>query len=202
VSFKIKKALFLKTIYKLEELPEQNFPQIAFAGRSNVGKSSLMNTLVGQKSLAKTSSTPGKTVRINFFLINDKIYFVDLPGYGYAKTSKKEKKVWGSLIEGYFRNSENLKGVIQIIDIRHPPFPSDLELLEFLSFYKKSVLVVLTKADKLSKSKMMESQKKAKEILKLNENSLVVFSAKTKMGKDEILSWIGSKTLKREILCQ
>lgn len=200
--FKIKKALFLKTIYKLEELPEQNFPQIAFAGRSNVGKSSLMNTLVGQKSLAKTSSTPGKTVRINFFLINDKIYFVDLPGYGYAKTSKKEKKVWGSLIEGYFRNSENLKGVIQIIDIRHPPFPSDLELLEFLSFYKKSVLVVLTKADKLSKSKMMESQKKAKEILKLNENSLVVFSAKTKMGKDEILSWIGSKTLKREILCQ
>lgn len=202
MSFKIKKALFFKPIYKLEELPEQNFPQIAFAGRSNVGKSSLMNTLVGQKSLAKTSSTPGKTVRINFFLINDKIYFVDLPGYGYAKTSKKEKKVWGSLIEGYFRNSENLKGVIQIIDIRHPPFPSDLELLEFLSFYKKSVLVVLTKADKLSKSKMMESQKKAKEILKLNENSLVVFSAKTKMGKDEILSWIGSKTLKREILCQ
>lgn len=202
MSFKIKKALFLKTIYKLDQLPEQNFPQIAFAGRSNVGKSSLMNTLVGQKSLAKTSSTPGKTVRINFFLINDKIYFVDLPGYGYAKTSKKEKKVWGSLIEGYFRNSENLKGIIQIIDIRHPPFPSDLELLEFLSFYKKSVLVVLTKADKLSKSKMMESQKKAKEILKLNENSLVVFSAKTKMGKDEILSWIGSKTLKREILCQ
>lgn len=202
MSFKIKKALFLKTIYKLDQLPEQNFPQIAFAGRSNVGKSSLINTLVGQKSLAKTSSTPGKTVRINFFLINDKIYFVDLPGYGYAKTSKKEKKVWGSLIEGYFRNSENLKGVIQIIDIRHPPFPSDLELLEFLSFYKKSVLVVLTKADKLSKSKSIQSQKKAKEILKLKKNSLVVFSAKTKMGKDEILSWIGSKTLKREILCQ
>lgn len=194
MSFKIKKTLFFKPIFKLDQLPEQNFPQIAFAGRSNVGKSSLMNTLVGQKNLAKTSSTPGKTVRINFFLINDKIYFVDLPGYGYAKTSKKEKKVWGSLIEGYLSYSENLKGVIQIIDIRHPPFPSDIELLEFLSFYNKPVLVVLTKADKLSKSKMMESQKKAKEILKLNENSLVVFSAKTKMGKDEILSWIGSKT--------
>ncbi len=194
--FKIKKSSFFKTIYKLDQLPKQSFPQIAFAGRSNVGKSSLLNTLVGQKNLAKTSSTPGKTTRINLFLINDKIFFVDLPGYGYAKTSKEEKKVWGGLIEGYLRDSDNLKGVIQIIDIRHPPFPTDLQLFEFLSFYDKKTLVVLTKADKLPKSKIIKSEKKTKEFLKLSENSLVTFSAKTKIGGKEILKWIGSQVKK------
>ncbi|KPL04204.1 MAG: hypothetical protein AMJ90_01635 [candidate division Zixibacteria bacterium SM23_73_2] len=190
--FKIKTARFVKTVYSLDQLPKQNFPQIVFAGRSNVGKSSLINTLVGQKNLAKTSSTPGKTVRINFFLANENIFLVDLPGYGYAKTSKKEKKVWGALIEEYLKEAENLKGVIQIMDIRHPPFESDLGLLEFLSFYNKETLVILTKSDKLTRSKMIESQRNAKEILKLNENSLVTFSAKTKKGKDQILKWIGS----------
>jgi len=199
MSFQIKSASFYKSVFEMKNLPENNFPQIAFAGRSNVGKSSLLNALVEQKNLAKTSSTPGKTQMLNFFLINNNLFFVDLPGYGYAQASKKTITRWGKLIEDYIKNSENLKGLIQIIDIRHPPFPSDLELLEWLNFLGKKVLIVLTKKDKLSKSAVLSNLKNAKDILKLNEELLVPFSAKTKEGKDKILDWIGS-LLKEEMI--
>jgi len=199
MSFQIKSASFYKSVFEMKNLPENNFPQIAFAGRSNVGKSSLLNALVEQKNLAKTSSTPGKTQMLNFFLINNNLFFVDLPGYGYAQAPKKTITRWGKLIEDYIQNSKNLKGLIQIIDIRHPPFPSDLELLEWLNFLGKKVLIVLTKKDKLSKSAVLSNLKNAKDILKLNEELLVPFSAKTKEGGNKILDWIGS-LLKEEMI--
>lgn len=199
MSFQIKSASFYKSVFEMKNLPENNFPQIAFAGRSNVGKSSLLNALVEQKNLAKTSSTPGKTQMLNFFLINNNLFFVDLPGYGYAQAPKKTITRWGKLIEDYIKNSENLKGLIQIIDIRHSPFPSDLELLEWLNFLGKKVLIVLTKKDKLSKSAVLSNLKNAKDILKLNEELLVPFSAKTKEGGNKILDWIGS-LLKEELI--
>lgn len=192
MSFKIKSACYFKSFADLSKIPENTFPQIAFAGRSNVGKSSVLNALTNKKNLAKISSTPGKTRLLNFFLINDKIHFVDLPGYGYARTSKSTQRSWKSLAEGYLKNSQNLKGIVQIIDIRHPPFESDLQLLEWLDFYQKKSLVVLTKADKLSRSNVILNQKKTAEELQKNLDSIVIFSAKTGEGKDKVLKWISS----------
>ena len=190
MSFKIKSVCYFKSFADFTIIPENNFPQIAFAGRSNVGKSSLLNTITGRKNLAKISSTPGKTKLLNFFLVNDKMYFVDLPGYGYAHTSKSTQNAWKDLIEGYLKNSQNLRGVIQIIDIRHPPFESDIQLLEWLDFHQKKSLVALTKADKLSRSSALQNQRKASETLLKKSDDIVMFSAKTRQGKDEILKWI------------
>ncbi len=190
--FKIKSARYFKSFVDAGAIPENNYPQIAFAGRSNVGKSSLLNSLANKRNLAKISSTPGKTRLLNFFLINDRIYFVDLPGYGYTRTSKTTQRSWKKLIEGYLENSNNLKGVVQIIDIRHPPFESDRQLLEWLDLYHKETLVVLTKADKLSRSNALLNQKKTAQQLRKEINSLVVFSAKTGEGKDKVMKWISS----------
>jgi GTP-binding protein len=192
MGFKINSSRYFKSFADSANIPQNNFPQIAFAGRSNVGKSSVLNTLTHKKNLAKISSTPGKTRLLNFFLINDKIYFVDLPGYGYARTSKSTQRRWKHLIEGYLKNSQNLKGVVQIIDIRHPPFESDLQLLEWLDFYNIKSLVVLTKADKLSRSNVVLNQKKTAQELQKKLDSIVAFSAKTKDGKNEVLKWITS----------
>lgn len=192
MGFKIKNARYFKSFADSGSIPENNLPQIAFAGRSNVGKSSLLNTVSNMKNLAKISSTPGKTRLLNFFLINDSVYFVDLPGYGYARTSKSTQRGWKELIEGYLKSSLNLKGVIQIIDIRHPPFESDIQLSQWLDFYQKKSLVVLTKADKLSRSNTLQNQRKASEILQKKTDYSVIFSAKTKQGKDDILKWIFS----------
>ncbi len=192
MGFKIKSARYIRSFADPEKIPRNDFPQIAFAGRSNVGKSSLLNSLANRKSLAQISSTPGKTRLLNFFLINDKLYFVDLPGYGYARTSKSTQKSWKRLVEGYLKGSKKLKGVVQIIDIRHPPFESDLELLQWLDFYSMETLVALTKADKLSKSKAILNQKEAAQKLKKEADSVVVFSARTGEGKDKVLSWISS----------
>lgn len=192
MGFKVKSAHYLKSFAEADDIPKNNIPQIAFAGRSNVGKSSVLNTLTNKKNLAKISSTPGKTIFLNFFLINDKIYFVDLPGYGYARTSKSTQRSWEKLVEGYLMKSQNLKGVVQIIDIRHPPFESDLQLLEWLDFHNRQTLVVLTKADKLSRSKALLNQRKAEEELQKKNNSIVIFSAKTRQGKDQVLKWISS----------
>jgi len=192
MGFKIKSARYVRSFADPEKIPQNDFPQIAFAGRSNVGKSSLLNSLANRKNLAQISSTPGKTRLLNFFLINEKVYFVDLPGYGYAKTSKSTQKSWKGLVEGYLKSSKKLKGVVQIVDIRHPPFETDLELLEWLDFYNMETLVTLTKADKLSRSKTLLNQKKAAQTLKKEADSVVVFSARTGVGKDKVLGWISS----------
>jgi GTP-binding protein len=188
--FKVKKAEYIKSVFSAADLPEIRLPEIAFAGRSNVGKSSVLNKLANIKNLAKISHTPGKTKQINFFLINENLYFVDLPGYGYARVSRSIKENWGRLIEEYLEKSENLKGVVLLIDARHEPFIADLQLLEWLDFYHREKLVVLTKIDKLSRSALLLNVKKTSKILSLNSDSLVLFSAKTGEGKEKILNWI------------
>ncbi len=197
MSFKVKNATYVKSVNSVADLPQNRFPEIAFAGRSNVGKSSVLNKLANIKNLAKISHTPGKTRLINFFLINENLHFVDLPGYGYAKVSKSMKESWGNLIEEYLEKSQNLRGVVLLIDARHEPFEADLQLLEWLDFYHREKLVVLTKIDKLSRSALFLNVKKTSKILNLNLDSLVLFSAKTGEGKEKILNWI-SDLLKKQ----
>ncbi|KPK78633.1 MAG: hypothetical protein AMJ89_00870 [candidate division Zixibacteria bacterium SM23_73] len=187
---KVKNAEYVKSVFNVADLPKNRLPEIAFAGRSNVGKSSVLNKLANIKNLAKISSTPGKTRQINFFLINRNLYFVDLPGYGYAKVSKSIKESWGRLVEEYLKKSQNLKGVVLLIDARHEPFEADLQLTEWLDFYQREKLVVLTKIDKLSRSALLINVKNTSKILNLNSDSLVLFSAKTGEGKEKILNWI------------
>jgi GTP-binding protein len=188
--FKIKSAIYTTSVCGLKDLPRDGLSEVAFAGRSNVGKSSALNRLVGVKNLAKTSSSPGKTRLINFFLVNKNLYFVDLPGYGFAKAPKAMRESWGKLVEGYLKERENLKGTVLLIDSRRGPLEPDLELVRWLDHYEKPKLIVLTKIDKLSRSELSESTGNTREVLELEPDSLVLFSAKTGKGKDKILSWI------------
>jgi GTP-binding protein len=190
MSFRIKSATYIKSVVDLKSLPKDQLPEIAFAGRSNVGKSSALNRLVNIKNLAKTSSTPGKTKLINSFLINKNLYFVDLPGYGYAKASKSMRKSWGKLVEDYLKTRKNLKGTVLLIDSRRGLLEPDLQLSEWLDFYGREKLIVLTKADKLSRSALLSNVKKTSQALNLSSDSFVLFSAKTGEGKDKILKWI------------
>lgn len=180
---KIISAEFIKSAVHEKDFPKERLPEVAFVGRSNVGKSSLINTLVGRKGLAKTSSTPGRTQLINFFRINQKLAFVDLPGYGYAKVSVSVRREWGPMIEGYLKNRENLKGVVLIMDIRRPPEEEEEELLEFLDSIGIPSVAALAKVDKLS------GNEKAKQ-LRILEKSLkgipIPFSSITGEGKDEL----------------
>jgi len=193
--FKIKSAIYTTSVCSLKDLPRDGLPEVAFAGRSNVGKSSALNRLVSVKNLAKTSSTPGKTRLINFFLINKNLYFVDLPGYGFAKAPKTMRKSWGELVEGYLKERESLKGTVLLIDSRRGPLEPDLELVRWLDHYGKPKLIVLTKIDKLSRSALSESVKSTGEVLKSESDSLICFSAKTGEGKDKILNWIQRMTI-------
>ena len=152
---KITSAEFIKSIADTSQMPSDSFPQVAFAGRSNVGKSSLMNSLLNRKKLVQVSSTPGKTRLINFFLINNKFYFVDLPGYGYAKVSKQMYKSWQKLLENYLLQSKKLTGVVVLIDLRHLITEADLLLIEWLEHNKMPVIIAGTKSDKLSKNKII-----------------------------------------------
>jgi len=192
--FRIKTATYIKSVADLKSLPRDRLPEIAFAGRSNVGKSSALNRLVNINNLAKISSTPGKTRLINFFLINQNIYFVDLPGYGYAKAPQSMRQSWGKLIEDYLKESKNLRGTVLLIDSRRGPLEPDLELLEWLDFYGINKLVVLTKTDKLSRSELLAVEKTTCEIMSLDSESFVLFSAKTGEGKNKILKWIEQMT--------
>ena len=176
---------------KPEQYPETMLPEFALAGRSNVGKSSFINKMLNRKGLARISSKPGKTQTLNFYLINGILHFVDVPGYGYAKVSKKEREAWGKMIETYITTREQLRAVILIVDLRHPPTADDRMMYGFLKHYEIPCIVIATKADKIPKGKWQKHLKVTKELLELEKNDhLVLFSSETGLGKDEVWSII------------
>jgi GTP-binding protein len=183
---KIISAEFIKSATDPSHYPEDTFPEIAFAGRSNVGKSSLINALLARKKLARTSNTPGRTQLINFFLVNDKLSFVDLPGYGYAKVPVAVKKSWGPMVEKYLKSRTNLHMVVVILDIRRDPTKDDLSLIRWLYDYNIRPIFVLTKSDKLSKSRVAMRRRAIGDILEVSNDVLVIFSAKTREGRETI----------------
>jgi GTP-binding protein len=166
--------------------PEGNLPEIAFSGRSNVGKSSLLNRLVRRKALARVSKTPGKTREINFFEVNGELVLVDLPGYGFARVSKEQRAEWRPLIEGYLNRSEQLRGVVQLLDVRHAPTADDLQMVDFLAELEVPTIIVLTKVDKLSKSAVGRRVDELAEELGVAREQLVPFSSVTGQGRDEL----------------
>lgn len=183
----IKSAEFVKSAAKPSQYPPAVLPEIAFAGRSNVGKSSLINTLLNRKRLVKTSATPGRTQLINFFNINHKFTFVDIPGYGYAKVPPSIKKRWGPMIETYIATRSTLRGVVLMIDIRRTPAADELNLLDWFKHYRIPFVLVLTKSDKLSKSKQKHRQDLIAKALSVSQENLIVFSAKSRQGRDDVL---------------
>ncbi len=183
---KIRAVEFVKSAVKPAHYPEYDFPEIAFAGRSNVGKSSLINTLISRKDMVKTSSRPGCTQLINFFLVNDGFSLVDLPGYGYAKVSKKVRAQWRPMVETYMKTRSNLLGLILLIDIRRAPAREEFEMTQWLEARNMPYLLVLTKADKLSKSKQIKQLDAACECFNRDRNGIVLFSAKTGQGRQTI----------------
>lgn len=188
---KIKNVEFEKKVFDLKELPSGELEEIAVMGRSNVGKSSVINTLTGIKKLTYTSKTPGRTRALNFFLVNEEFYLVDLPGYGYAKVSKKMKSNWKKLMEGYLRERTNLVLCILLIDAKVGPTSLDLQMLDFLLFNERPVLVVATKFDKLKKSQQVKRVKEIKRKLEFEKDQLILpFSSKTGEGKEELLEII------------
>ena len=187
--FKIINSDFVISAVKREQYPETGLVEVAFVGRSNVGKSSLINSITNRKKLAKVSQTPGKTRLINFFIINnDEFYLVDLPGYGYAKVSKKEKESWGKTIETYLNGRKELKRVILLVDSRHKPTADDIQMHEWIKFYGYDEIVVATKSDKISNNDIKKSEKIIRDTLKLSkEDKLYFFSSLNKKGKDELV---------------
>jgi GTP-binding protein len=187
----IKQAEFKTSAVKPTQYPDDGMCEIAFVGRSNVGKSSLINTLTNRRKLVKVSGTPGKTRLINFFTINNKLYFVDLPGYGYAKVSKSEKATWGKMMEQYLINRPELKKVALLVDCRHKPTGDDVMMYDWIKHYGYEIIVIATKKDKLTKSELQKSSKVIKETLKLGkEDKILFFSSLKKEGKEELLEEI------------
>lgn len=182
----IKSAKFITSAVKLNQYPPPDIPEVAFAGRSNVGKSSLINKLVNRKRLVKTSSTPGRTQLINFFRVNDELSLVDLPGYGYAKVPAMVKKQWGPMVESYIANRSNLKAVVLLMDLRRTPRAEEFNIMDWLHHYKIPTILVLTKADKLSKTKQMKQRRLAADTLGIDMNDLLLFSAKSGQGKEAL----------------
>ena len=177
------------------KLPKNTLPEVAFAGKSNVGKSSLINALVNRKSLARTSGQPGKTQTINFYNINEAMYLVDLPGYGYAKVSQSEKEKWGKMIERYLHTSKNLKAVFLLIDIRHDPSANDKMMYDWILNNGYEPIIIATKLDKLKRSQVQKNIKAIKEGLKLSKDGIIIpFAAETKQGRDEIWALIDELT--------
>lgn len=174
-------------------LPENEHMEFAFAGKSNVGKSSLINGLMNRKALARTSASPGKTQTINFYNINDQMYFVDLPGYGYAKVSETEKAKWGKMIENYLHRSKQLKAVFLLIDIRHEPSANDRLMYDWILNQGFEPIIIATKSDKINRSQIQKHIKMVKEGLKVVKNTVVIpYSALTKQGREEIYELLDS----------
>jgi len=182
------KNVALETVCGItSKLPQNEKPEFAFAGKSNVGKSSLINALMNRKSLARTSSQPGKTQTINFYNINDDLYFVDLPGYGYAKVSKTEKEKWGKMIENYLHKSEQLQTVFLLIDIRHEPSANDVEMFKWIKGNGYTPIIIATKLDKINRSQKDKCVKIIRNKLSPDEAIRIIpFSAQTKQGREEI----------------
>ena len=179
--------------------PQDDLPEVALAGRSNVGKSSFINTLLGRKNLARTSSKPGKTQLLNFYNIDDKLRFVDVPGYGYAKVSKEVAAKWGPMIENYLHTSEQLRMVFLLIDLRHKPTNNDVQMYRWILSNGFSPVIVATKADKIKRSQLQKQLKLLKDTLKVIEGvPIVPFSAVTKAGRDEIWELIEEYALVEE----
>lgn len=178
------------------KIPQNTLPEIAFAGKSNVGKSSLINALLNRKSLARTSAKPGKTQTINFYNINEAMYLVDLPGYGYAKVSEQEKIQWGKLIERYLNGSKQLKAVFLLIDIRHDPSANDKMMYDWIIDQGFEPIIIATKLDKLKRSQIQKHVKMVKEGLNLLPGTKVIpFSSETKQGRDELWEFVESELL-------
>ena len=188
---KITKADIVAVTARADQYPPDNMPEIAFAGRSNVGNSSLLNLLTGRKGLAKISGTPGKTRTINFYEINDRFRIVDLPGYGYARVSKSESNKWGAMMDEYLQTREGLFIVAQLVDIRHEPSAQDKQMYEYLQYYGLSGLIVATKADKIPKNHLQKHIAMIRRELNADEEDILVpVSALNKTGQDELLAEI------------
>jgi GTP-binding protein len=186
---------FIKSALHESHYPPGDKPEVAFAGRSNVGKSSLINALVNRKKLAKTSATPGRTQTINFFSVDNRFYMVDLPGYGYAAVAREVKKTWGKMIETYLRKRTNLKAVVVILDIRRDPSSGDMDLMRWLKEYGRRPILVLTKADKLSRHQAFSRARLISDSLKwISEDTPTLFSAKTREGRQGVWNKIMQAT--------
>lgn len=191
----IKSSEYAVSAVKEEQYPKDNLPEIALAGRSNVGKSSLINTLLKRKNLARTSSQPGKTQTLNFYLVNDDFYLVDVPGYGYAKVSQKRRQEFGEMIQDYLETRPNLKGLIILIDSRHEPTKDDISMYEYAQYLNIPILVVCTKMDKIKKNQTNKVMAGLRKKLDLNYDHVTVltFSSVTKFHVTELGNWIEDK---------
>ncbi|MDD6216094.1 MAG: ribosome biogenesis GTP-binding protein YihA/YsxC [Roseburia sp.] len=194
------KSVNLETVIGItSKIPDNTLPEVAFAGKSNVGKSSMINALLNRKSLARTSSQPGKTQTINFYNINDAMYLVDLPGYGYANVSVEVKAKWGKMIEKYLHTSKQLKAVFLLIDIRHDPSANDKMMYEWMVYQGFKPIIIATKLDKIKRSQIQKQVKAIKEGLKVEPGTIVIpFSSETKQGRDELWEVVDSLVLPQE----
>lgn len=183
---KVTQAEIVMSAVKPEQYPTDGFPEFALAGRSNVGKSSFINKMINRKGLARTSSKPGKTQTLNFYKLNETIFFVDVPGYGYAKVSKTEREAWGKMIETYITTREPLRAMLLIIDLRHKPSADDVMMYDFLKHYEIPTIVIATKADKIPKGKWQKHLKVVRDTLDLAQgDEIILFSSETGLGKDQ-----------------
>lgn len=191
---KVHNVEMIGSFVRPEQFPEDGLPEFALAGRSNVGKSSFINRMIGRKAMARISSKPGKTQQLNFYKIEEQLYYVDVPGYGYAKVSKSERAAWGRMIEQYFMGREQLRAVVLIVDIRHNPTSDDCMMYDFLKHYNIPVIVVATKADKIPKGKWDKHKKIVRETLQMEkQDPLIVFSSEKGLGFEEAWAEIESR---------
>ncbi|AMO86201.1 GTP-binding protein [Solibacillus kalamii] len=191
---KVHNVEMIGSFVRPEQFPEDGLPEFALAGRSNVGKSSFINRMIGRKAMARISSKPGKTQQLNFYKIEEQLYYVDVPGYGYAKVSKSERAAWGRMIEQYFMGREQLRAVVLIVDIRHNPTSDDCMMYDFLKHYNIPVIVVATKADKIPKGKWDKHKKIVRETLQMEkQDPLIVFSSEKGLGLEQAWAEIESR---------
>ncbi len=190
-------ARFFRSVARWEDLPDDGLPEVAFAGRSNVGKSSLLNALLRAPGLARTSSTPGKTRQLNFYRVNERLYFVDLPGYGYARTSQEERRLWGQLITRYLRERPTLALVVHLIDSRHPPTPLDETMMDLMRGQHVPYLIALTKADKVSGNRRAQAVREVERALQARSMEVPIMptSAHTGLGLRDLWRWIEQVSL-------